>query len=176
MNNRITFTITGNGFYGDDWIKWMEENDLNTTDNVKKWIKTLDEYPYLDESPRESQELGIVLVLGNEIKNERDRTVRNYRALAVREFGLDSIEELQIAQVLHIRQKFSNKDLAAMGLSWIAIPKVFAVSRVVSSQGDWYKNAGPCIYSYAYGMDGIWSNADKGAFALVLHKFSSRGS
>ena len=127
---RIEFTVRGTGLTAAAWISTLE----STGHKIGDWARNALNQPDYDAKHRleAGKEYKIVLVRGTEITKDSDRTTKNLKAIAVKEFGESSVSGLKAELALLIRMKFSNAELQQMGLYYIAVLH----DPIVDSGGD----------------------------------------
>lgn len=163
--DRITFTVTGLGLTGAEWINRLESSGYKFSGFAQDIISK----PSYDENHR--LEVGrvykLTLVFGKEIKKEKDRSAVKLKAIATRELGDQSVRGLKGELALLIREKFTNAELEAMGIRYIAVlhqPIIDSVgiASVLSSVRSVNE---PCVDTGHGKPSGRWS--DDGAFAFL---------
>jgi hypothetical protein len=116
---RITFTVTGLGLTGTEWITRLEYNGHE----LSSWANNIITKPDYDQNHRleAGKEYKVTLVFGKEIKKDKDRSTANLKAIAIRELGEQAVTDLKGELALLIRERFSNLELEAMGVGYIAV-------------------------------------------------------
>lgn len=116
---RIEFTVQGTALTSTDWISTLE----SAGHKIGDWARNVLSQPDYDAKHRleAGKEYKIVLVRGTEITKDSDRTTKNLKAIAVKEFGEQSVSGLKGELALLIRMKFSNAELQQMGLYYIVV-------------------------------------------------------
>lgn len=162
---RIEFTVQGTGLTAAAWISTIE----SAGHKIGDWARDILSKPDYDAKHRleAGKEYKIVLVRGKEIARDSDRTTKNLKAVAIKEFGKSSVSDLKGELALLTRMKFSNAELEQMGLWYIAVLH----EPIIDSDG-----APNVLYSYR-GGDESWVGAvydrpvilwdDDGAFAFL---------
>lgn len=116
---RIEFTVQGTGLTAAAWISTIE----SAGHKIGDWARDILSKPDYDAKHRleAGKEYKIVLVRGKEIARDSDRTTKNLKAVAIKEFGKSSVSDLKGELALLTRMKFSNAELEQMGLWYIAV-------------------------------------------------------
>lgn len=162
--DRITFTVTGLGITGAEWITRLTAGGHKLSD----WARGILSKPDYDENHRleSGKEYKVTLVFGKEIKKDNDRSTANLKAIAARELGEQSVSGLKGELALLIREKFTNAELEAMSIWYIAVLH----EPIVDSAGDTgvldsSRDDGKSFVDADYGRpDGRWYG--RGAFAF----------
>lgn len=117
--DRITFTVTGLSITGAEWITRLTAGGHKLSD----WARGILSKPDYDENHRleSGKEYKVTLVFGKEIKKDNDRRTANLKAIAARELGEQSVSGLKGELALLIREKFTNAELEAMSIWYIAV-------------------------------------------------------
>lgn len=162
---RIEFTVQGTGLTAAAWISTIE----SAGHKIGDWARDILSKPDYDAKHRleAGKEYKIVLVRGKEIARDSDRTTKNLKAVAIKEFGKSSVSDLKGELALLTRMKFSNAELEQMGLWYIAVlhepiidsggdPRVLCSHRV--DDRSW-------VFADYGRPDNYWS--DFGAFAFL---------
>ncbi len=163
-NGHLHFTVQGTALNSKDW-----EARLKTGGHkLSKYSADVLSKPDYNKNHRleagKIYKLG--LVFGTEIAKDSERTTSNLKAHALREFGPEANEDLKGEVELLIREKFTNAELQAMGLWYIAVlhnpitdsgghPRVLYSDRFVGSY----------VRAYYDGPGGQWRA--RGAFASL---------
>ncbi len=163
--DRITFTVTGLGLTGAEWVTHLESNGHKLTD----WAQNILSKPDYDENHRleVGKEYKVVLVVGKEIKRDRDRSTANLKAIATRELGEQSVTDLKGELALLIREKFTNADLEVMGIWYIVVlhkPIIDSVGDAIVLYSSRYDGKS-WVRAYYDGPGRQWR--DNGAFAFL---------
>ena len=160
-NGVIYFSVTSDGTTGKDWIKRLEGNGSHVGGYAKQVLRSPDFKP----TSGVTTEIG---VLKGELFTDKDRITDKIRLKAVQSKMI--LPEAEVACL--IREKFTDKDLEAMGLIWIV------------AMHDPIKDSGgvPSLVSARRGGDGRWLDAyyddpdgcwDRGVgFAFVVSQVS----
>lgn len=127
---RIEFTVQGTGLTAAAWISTIE----SAGHKIGDWARDILSKPDYDAKHRleAGKEYKIVLVRGKEIARDSDRTTKNLKAVAIKEFGKSSVSDLKGELALLTRMKFSNAELEQMGLWYIAVLH----EPIIDSDGD----------------------------------------
>lgn len=117
--SRITFTVTGTGLTGTEWVTRLEAGGHR----VSGWACDVLTKPDYDENHHleVDKEYKITLVFGKEIRKDSERTTADLKALARREIGKQAVSGLKGELALLVREKFTNKELEDMGIGYIAV-------------------------------------------------------
>ncbi len=117
--NRIYFEVTTLGLTAEEWITRLKANGHKISNYANQIISN----PNYDKNHRyePGKTLKVVLIRGTEIKKDSERVNKNLKAIAVKDFGTNSVSELKGELALLIREKFSNKELEEMGLYYIVV-------------------------------------------------------
>lgn len=128
--NRITFTITGLGLTGAEWVTRLEAG----SHRVSVWACDVLTKPDYDQNHRleAGKEYKVTLVFGKEIRKDSERTTADLKALARREIGKQAVSGLKGELALLVREKFTNKELEDMGIWYIAVLH----ESIIDSDGD----------------------------------------
>ena len=163
--NRITFTVIGTGLTSAEWITRLESGGHKPSDYAKDILSK----PGYDAKHRleAGKEYKIVLVRGKEIRKDAERTTANLKALGRRELGDQAVSGLKGELALLIREKFTNAELEAMGLWYIAVLH----EPIVSSDGSpgvlRAGRSGGGSWVFAYYGNPAYRWRDDGAFAFL---------
>ncbi len=106
----IYFSVTSDGTTGPKWTTRLVEKGFCLSDGAKQIL----------QSPNFKQTKGVtteIAVLKGSLWNESNRNTKNIRAKAQKRKLLPPNAEVACL----IREKFTNKELEAMGLVWVAI-------------------------------------------------------
>jgi len=156
-NGIIYFSVISDGTTGEGWIARLESNSFRVVEYAKSVLRSKDFKPT-------NGIIYEIAVLKGELFSDNERITKNIRKDAKnRKFTTPNAE---IACL--IREKFSDKELEAMGLYWVVAmhepiedsdggPELLSASRV--GVGSW-------LYTYYGGPDGKWSR--DGGFAFVV--------
>lgn len=163
---RIEFTVQGTGLTAESWISTLESSGHKIGD----WARNVLGQPDYDANHRleAGKEYKVVLLRGKEVTRDSDRTTKNLKAIAIKEFGESSVSGLKGELALLIRTKFSNSELEQMGLWYIAVPH----EPIVDSDDDprvLYSNRrdGESWVSAGYAGPGYFWDG-RGAFAFLV--------
>ncbi len=107
----IYFSVTSDGTTGLRWISRLVNKGYMVSDHAKNVLR------HKDFKPTKAGTIHEIGVLKGELFSDRERTTKNIRLKAVKNKMI--LPEAEVACL--IREKFSDKDLEAMGLSWIAV-------------------------------------------------------
>ena len=105
----IYFSVTSNGTTGEDWIKRLGENGLRLSGYAKSVLHSPDFKPTSNVTTQ------IAVLKGNLFPSDIKRTTANIRAETDRRKLLKPNAEVACL----IREKFTDKEIEAMGLWWI---------------------------------------------------------
>ncbi len=158
----IRFSVTSDGTTGEQWIARLESKGFRVSDYAKSILRSKSFKPTSGVTTE-------IAVLKREIFSDNDRITKNIRKEAKnRKLSTPNAE---IACL--IREKFSDKELEAMGLYWI----VAMHEPIKDSDGD------PLLLSVDRGDGGSWLSAYYGSpgyewdrssgFAFVVSQVSS---
>lgn len=116
---RVTFTVTGLGLTGEEWVTRLEAGGHKMSD----WTHDTLMQPDYDQNHRleAGKEYKVTLVFGKEISKDQERKNSNLKEFACREIGDQSVKGLKGELALLIREKFSNAELKAMDIYYIAV-------------------------------------------------------
>ena len=164
-DGRIYFEVTTLGLTAEEWITRLKANGHK----ISNWAKDVLSKPDYDLNHRYEADktLKIVLIKGKEIEKDSERLTKNLKAIAVKDFGTNSVSELKGELGLLIREKFSNKELEEMVLYYIVVlhePIVDSVGRprVLRS----IRRGGESWVDASCGLEsGYWGEG--GAFAFL---------
>ena len=163
-DGRIYFEVTTLGLTAEEWITRLKANGHK----ISNWAKDVLSKPDYDLNHRYEADktLKIVLIKGKEIEKDSERLTKNLKAIAVKDFGTNSVSELKGELGLLIREKFSNKELEEKGLYYIVVlhePIVDSVGRpsVLGSR----RGGGAWVDAYYGSVSDFWNV--NGAFAFL---------
>lgn len=170
--DRITFTVKGLGLTGAEWITRLESCGYKLSDGAREILSK----PDYDENHRleSGKEYKVTLVFGKEIKKDRDRITANLKAIAMREYGEQSVTDLKGELALLIREKLTNAELKAMCIKYIAVlhePIIDSDNDIRVLHSDCYGdivglNGEASFVDTSYGIyDSQWGKS--GAFAFL---------
>lgn len=109
-NGVIRFSVTSDGTTGEQWIARLESKGFRVDDYAKSVLRSKSFKPTTGITYE-------IAVLKGEIFSNSDRITKNIRIEANnRKFSTPNAEVACL-----IREKFSDKELEAMGLCWIAV-------------------------------------------------------
>ncbi len=159
----IYFSVTSDGTTGEDWIKRLESNGFRVGDYAKQVLRSSDFKPTNGVTTE-------VVVLKGMLFEDNDRITKNIRAEADKRKLSKPNAELACL----IREKFTDKEIEAMGLIWIVAmhepindfggdPSLLDASR--SGGGRW-------LSAYRDGPDYGWLR-DRG-FAFAVSQVGSQ--
>ena len=158
----ICFSVTSDGITGEEWISRLESKSFRVSHYAKSILRSNSFKPTSGTTYE-------IAVLKGEIFSDNNRITKNIRKEAKnRKFSTPNAEVACL-----IREKFSDKELEAMGLCWIVAmhepikdsggdPLLLSANR--HGNGSWL-----CTY-YDY-PDRKWSRGD--GFAFVVRHVSS---
>ncbi len=156
-NGVIYFSVTSDGTTGEDWIKRLEGNDLRIGDYAKQVLRSPDFKPTN----------GVVIevaVLKGKLFEDNDRITKKIRAEADKR----KLSEPNAELACLIREKFTDKEIEAMGLWWIV-----AMHEPINDSGG-----GPSLLSADRFDGGRWLRAYDGGpdsgFAFAVSQVSSQ--
>jgi len=109
-NGVIYFSVTSDGTSGQDWIKRLESNGFQVSDWAKSILHSLDFKPTSGVTTE-------IAILKGSLFSDSNRTTRNIYAEADRRNLTKPNAEVGCL----IREKFSDKEIKAMGLWWIVV-------------------------------------------------------
>lgn len=159
--DRTTFTVTGLGLTGAEQVVRLTTGGHKLSD----WARDILLKPDYDESHRleTGKEYKVMLVFGREIKKDKDRSSANLKAIAIRDLGEQSGIGLKGEIALLVREKFTNAELEAMGIWYIAVLH----KSIIDSAGD-----ASVLNSNRYN-DSSWVGANCG---LPDHRWRDNGA
>ena len=105
----IRFSVTSNNESGEGWIKRLEGKDFRVSNYAKSVLRSKDFKP-TDDGPIE------VAVLKGMIFEDNDRITEKIRAEADKR----KLTKPNVEVACLIREKFTDEEIEAMGLWWIA--------------------------------------------------------
>jgi len=105
----IHFSVTSDGATGEDWIMRLSSSGYRVGDHAKGLLRSPDFKPT-------SGVMTEVAVLRSEIFNDKNRTTEK----VVAEAGKRMLSKPNAELSCLIREKFTNEEVEAMGLVWIA--------------------------------------------------------
>ena len=135
----IYFSVTSDGTTGKDWITRLESKGFRVGDYAKQVLRSPDFKPTSGVTTE-------VAVLKGMLFEDNDRITKKIRAEADKR----KLSKPNAELVCLIREKFTDKEIAAMGLIWI----VAMHEPVHDSDGD------PRLLSASRGGTGQWLDAD----------------
>lgn len=137
----IYFSVTSNGTTGEEWIAHLESKGFRVGDYAKSVLRSKDFQPTSGVTTE-------IAVLKGMLFSDNDRITKNIRAEAEHR----NFEKPNAEVACLIREKFSDKELEAMGLYWIVV-----MHEPIKDSGG-----GPfLLYSRRYDF-GQWLYADYG--------------
>ena len=157
----IRFSVTSDGTTGEEWISRLESKSFRISDYAKSVLRSKSFKPTSGVTTE-------IAVLKGEIFSDNDRITKNIRKEAKnRKLSTPNAE---IACL--IREKFSDKELEAMGLYWIVAmhepikdsggdPRLLNANR--NDDGSW-------LLTYYFSPDYEWVRSD--GFAFVVSQVS----
>ena len=118
-DGRIYFEVTTLGLTAEEWKARLTK----AGHKISNWANDVLSKPDYDLNHRYEADktLKIVLIKGKEIEKDSERLTKNLKAIAVKDFGTNSVSELKGELGLLIREKFSNKELEEMVLYYIVV-------------------------------------------------------
>ena len=134
----IYFSVTSDGTTGEDWIKRLDGNDFRVGDYAKQVLRSPDFKPTNGVTTE-------IAVLKGMLFEENDRSTKKIRAEADKR----KLEKPNAELACLIREKFTDKDIEAMGLWYI----VAMHEPINDSDGD------PYLLSADRYDDGRWLSA-----------------
>src|SRR3989344_126121 len=135
----IYFSVESDGTTGEDWITRLESKGFRVGDYAKQVLRSPDFKPTSGVTTE-------VAVLKGMLFEDNDRITKKIRAEADKR----KLSKPNAELVCLIREKFTDKEIAAMGLIWI----VAMHDPVHDSDGD------PRLLSASRGGTGQWLDAD----------------
>lgn len=166
-NDIIYFSVTSDGTTGEEWITRLESKVFRISNYAKGILRSN------NFKPTSGITTEIAVIKGMFFK-DNDRITKRIRAYAKKHQLFDPNTEVACL----IRDKFSDKEIKAMGLQWIAVMhkpikdsdgdlRLLGVSR--SDGGSWlYAGYDDAV------SDGLWDGG--GGFAFVLSSSSAKAS
>jgi len=134
----IYFSVTSDGTTGEDWIKRLDGNDFRVGDYAKQVLRSPDFKPTNGVTTE-------IAVLKGMLFEDNDRSTKKIRAEADKR----KLEKPNAELACLIREKFTDKDIEAMGLWYI----VAMHEPINDSDGD------PYLLSADRYDDGRWLSA-----------------
>jgi hypothetical protein len=131
----IRFSVTSDGTTGFRWIERLEKQGFRISDYAKSILKSSDFVPT-------SGTITEIAVLKGMLWNDNKRITKNIRA----EADNRSLTKPNAEVACLIREKFSDKEIEAMGLWWI----VAMHKPIKDSVGD------PSLLYASRSVDGLW--------------------
>ncbi|MDQ5949474.1 MAG: hypothetical protein QG589_600 [Patescibacteria group bacterium] len=153
----IYFSVTSDGTTGEDWIKRLEGNGFRVGDYAKQVLRSPDFKPTNGVTTE-------VAVLKGMLFEDNNRITKNIRAKAAHRSFTKPNAELACL----IREKFTDKEIEAMGLIWI----VAMHEPINDSDGDPSlldadrRGDGRWLSAYRGRPDGRWSRGSGFAFSV----------
>ena len=159
----IYFSVTSDGTEGEDWIKRLEGKGFRVGNYAKQMLRSPDFKPTNGLTTE-------VAVLKGMLFEDQSRTTKKIRAEADKRKLVVPNAELACL----IREKFTDKEIEAMGLIWIVamhepvsdsdgVPGLLGASR--SDSGQW-------LYACCVFPDGRWGR--EGGFALAVSQVRAK--
>ena len=160
-DNVIRFSVTSDGATGEEWIARLESKGFRISDYAKSVLRSKSFKPTSGITYE-------IAVLKGELFSDNERITKNIRKDAkARKFATPNAEVACL-----IREKFSDKELEAMGLYWIVAmhepikdsdggPMLLVASR--DGYGSW-------LGAYYGGPGSRWDRSD--GFAFVVSQVS----
>lgn len=154
----IYFSVTSDGTTGEDWIKRLEGNSFRVGDYAKQVLRSPDFKPTNSLSTE-------VAVLKGMLFEDNNRITKKIRAEADKRKLSKPNAELACL----IREKFTDKEIEAMGLIWIVamhepINDSDGVSYLLSARRS---DVGRWLGACDGGPDGGWDRGRGFAFAVL---------
>lgn len=138
----IYFSVISDGTTGEEWIKRLKKNGFMISDYAESVLRSKD----FKSSSGVTTEIA---VLKSMLWNDDDRTTKNILAYAMeRQFSVPNTEVACL-----IREKFSDKEIEAMGLLWIV-----AMHEPIKDSGG-----APMLLNASRGGGGSWLDAGYGS-------------
>lgn len=161
----VTFTVIGTGLTGAEWITRLEMNGYKPNN----WARDIITKPDYDKKHRleAGKEYKVTLVLGAEIRKGSERTTANLKSFASSKFSNHAVAGLKGELALLVREKFTNAELEAMGVWYVAVLH----EPIIDSGGDadilrsGRSGGGSWVGAY-HDRTGVQWN-DGGAFAFI---------
>lgn len=108
----VYFSVTSDGTTGEEWITRLEQKGLGVTDGAKSLLHSP------DFKPTTGVKTAVVVLKGSLFKfKAKDRTIKKIRTQAKKQKLVDPNAEVACL----IRDKFTDKELEAMGFDWVII-------------------------------------------------------
>jgi len=153
----IYFTVTSDGTTGPEWIERLEKKGFHVGDYAKQLLRSSD-------CKQTSGVTTEVAVLKSILFEDKDRITHNIRAKAEKRKLTRPNAEISCL----IREKFTDEDIAEMGLTWIIImhkpindsdgnPNLLSANRGSDSR---------CLNAFHGSPDVRWSRGDGFAFVV----------
>jgi hypothetical protein len=140
----IYFSVTSDGTTGEQWIARLESKGFRLSDYAKSVLRSSDFKPTKGITTE-------VAILKGELFSDSDRVTKNIRDEAVRR----KLQKPNAEVACLIREMFTDKEIEAMGLWWIAVFH----EPINGSDG------GPRLLSAGRGGDGRWLAPSSGELA-----------
>ena len=122
-NGRIYFEVTTLGITIEEWRVRFNNNGYKISNCASSLLFANSKSNYNEEHRYEAGKiLKVVLLKGEEIKKDSKRTIKNLKAIALKDLGKNSVSNLKGELVFLIKEKFFNKELKYMDLWCITIP------------------------------------------------------
>jgi hypothetical protein len=159
----IYFSVTSDGTTGEDWIKRLEGNGFRVGDYAKQVLRSPDFKPTSGVTTE-------VAVLKGMLFEDNDRITKKIRAEADKRKLSKPNAELACL----IREKFTDKEIEAMGLIWI----VTMHEPINDSDGDprllraYRYDVGRWLHAYRFRPGSRWNRGY--GFAFVVSQVSSQ--
>lgn len=134
----IRFSVTSDGTSGEEWITRLENKGFRVSDYAKQILRSP------DFKPSSGIATEIVVLKGSLFKDD-DRITKNIRAEADKR----KLEKPNAEVACLIREKFTDKEIEAMGLMWIVVMH----EPIKDSDGD------PALLDASRDDDGRWLDA-----------------
>lgn len=123
--DRITFTVTGLGLTGAEWITRLEDDGHGVSGRAHSMITARSMLTESDYDTNHRLEAGkeykVTLMFSKEVLKNSDRKTSKIQSFAISEFGEQSVTGLKAELAFLIREKFTNDELKAMGIEDILV-------------------------------------------------------
>jgi hypothetical protein len=150
----IYFSVESDGTTGEDWIKRLEEKGYHVNGYAKKVLRSP------DFKPTNGVTTEVAVLKGTLFEGNDRKTEKIYAEGALRKLSKPNAE-----MVCLIREKFTSKELKAMGLAHIIVMyEPIGGSLLLSVEGEFFQDNGlGCCY---YGFECTWGRDCGCAFAV----------
>ena len=156
----IYFSVITNGKSGPEWISYLESKGFCLSNYAISILSSPDFQP-----SKAGEVIEIALLKGKLWKNKENRTTKYIRLKAEKSnFSKPSAEVACL-----IREKFTDKEIEAMGLSWIVAmhEPIKGSDGVPSLLSAGRSDGGPWLYAYYDKSDNGWGREDGFAFVVA---------